>query len=89
MTEQIPDTQPGGYFVSAYEKPTTWLLLGPFAKHAEALARVEEVRSLACELDAYARFRAFGTVRLEVGSGKTGSANALIFKNNLNNDPMF
>lgn len=89
MSEQIPDTQPGDYFVSAYEKPTTWLLLGPFAKHVDALARVEEVRSLACELDPCAHFRAFGTVRLEVGSGKTGSANKIIFKDNLNNDPMF
>lgn len=75
MSTQEPDTAIGDYFVSARDAGQTWLLLGPFALHATALAFVEKVRTLAVDRDPLTHFYSFGTLRLVENSGKTGSAN--------------
>ena len=65
MTDtQQPDTQAGHYYVTMQRDTKYAFLLGPFDQHAEALARVEEVRELAYRLDPRSHFDAFGTGRL-------------------------
>jgi hypothetical protein len=62
---QTPDTKPGAYYVSAVDAGRTALLFGPFIDdHGGALAAVDRVRKVACDLDPRAQWYAFGTVRL-------------------------
>lgn len=62
---QTPDTKPGAYYVSAVDAGRTALLFGPYINnHAGALAAVERIQKVACELDPRAHWYAFGTVRL-------------------------
>jgi hypothetical protein len=52
--EQTPDPEPGNYYVSVPDdsrQPRLGLLLGPFTRHAEALANVGSARIKACECD--------------------------------------
>lgn len=70
-------TEPRDYFVSIVRSSTQrGLLTGPFATHTEALAHVDEARRIACELDEWAWFDAFGTCSLPKGSGKVGKLNS-------------
>lgn len=76
---QEPDSGPGPYYVSARDGPTTfWLLAGPFATHAEALALVERTRQVACEDEPRAFWYSFGTCRMKDGTTKPGSANHVL-----------
>lgn len=73
---QVPDTQPGNYYVSAVDGPRYFLLLGPFPNnHAAALAAVEEVRAFANDKVPQSHFYGFGTVRMALDHDKPGSAN--------------
>ena len=52
--EQTPDPEPGNYYVSVPDdsrQPRLGLLLGPFTRHAEALANVGRARIKACKCD--------------------------------------
>lgn len=62
---QCPDPQPAPYYVSVIDGPRYGLLLGPFPRHEEALAKVEAVRRKACELDGRAHWWGFGTCRVK------------------------
>ena len=75
MTDQQPDPRPGAYYVSVVDGPRHQILAGPFGTHAETLARVEECRRLANELDPRAHWYAFGACRVEGGT-RPGILNA-------------
>lgn len=65
---QEPDTKPGLYYVSAMnETGKKWVpLLGPFRDdHGAALAKVDGVRTLACDLDPRGTWWSYGTVRID------------------------
>ncbi len=71
--EQLPDDQPGDYFVSARDGERWALVSGPYVHdHAAALQDVRECRRLVEEVDPRAAFYAFGTCRFPAGSGKIG-----------------
>ena len=56
------------YYVSVIdpENPQRFgLLLGPFADHDQALARVDDVRQKASEVNAWGWFYAYGTCKSE------------------------
>ncbi len=53
-----------GYYVSIIRAKKRGLLLGPYASHDEALARVAEGRKMATAVDPWADFDAFGTCRI-------------------------
>ena len=78
---QQPDTTPGDYFVSVVDPRSTGgtgrmgLLSGPYRNHAAALADLEEVKRKAQDVDRWAVFYAFGTVRLKLDSGCVGVLN--------------
>jgi hypothetical protein len=70
---QVPDNEPGDYFVSAQDDGRFWLVSGPYVNdHAAALADVETCRSLCESHDSRAVWMAFGTCRLAVNSGTLG-----------------
>jgi hypothetical protein len=50
-----------GYYVTAIRDNRTGWLFGPIADHAVALAMVPAVRRLACTIDPWCDFDAFGT----------------------------
>ncbi len=75
---QTPDTEPGDYFVSVIDAGRCALLLGPFAKHQEALDEVDRVHAHAEKVDPWSHFYAFGTCRLALNSGKTGKFNEVL-----------
>ena len=60
-----PDPRPGHYYVSVIDPETgrRGLLAGPWSTHAESLAKVDDVRRIACDLDPRAHWYAFGTAR--------------------------
>lgn len=62
---QLPDYQPGAYYVSIIKGPQTILALGPFTRHARALGLVDSVRLRVhrAKLDPWAEF-GYGTRRL-------------------------
>ena len=71
---QAPDSRPGCYYVHAvggatsnvgHRDPGAWLVAGPYATHAEALALVADVKREACERDRRGGLLAWGTVRME------------------------
>lgn len=65
---QKPDTKPGLYYVSAMnETGRKWVpLLGPFPdNHAAALEKVDDVRTLACDIDPRGVWWSYGTVRID------------------------
>lgn len=67
-SSQQPDTKPGLYYVSAMnETGRKWVpLLGPFRdNHAAALAKVDGVRTLACDLDPRGTWWSYGTARID------------------------
>lgn len=78
-TTQTPDLQPGAYYVSVVDGARHSLALGPFIDdHAGALAKVDDVRNRAAELDGKAWFYAYGTCRLpKEGDLQAGTFNDL------------
>lgn len=62
---QQPDPRPGHYYVSAVDADRFWLVSGPYARHADALDAVSEVRARAEKRDSRAYFFAWGTCRTE------------------------
>ena len=61
---KTPDTKPGPYYVSATNNEKYWLMRGPFDRHADALAAVDETRERAYTLDPRSHWMAWGTCRL-------------------------
>jgi len=71
--EPAPDTAPGPYYVSSIRDGRKWALLsGPYATHAEALALVRKAAALCVDIDPWAAFDAFGTVRMAADYSKPG-----------------
>ncbi|PNE59667.1 hypothetical protein A8H39_00515 [Paraburkholderia fungorum] len=67
-THQQPDTKRDLYYVSAMnETGQKWVpLLGPFPDdHAAALGKVDDVRTLACDLDPRGVWWSYGTARID------------------------
>jgi hypothetical protein len=62
---QAPDPQPGHYYVSVIDGGRRGLIAGPWPTHAEALAAVDTVRAIACDVEPRAHFYAFGTARYD------------------------
>lgn len=54
------------------------LLAGPYETHAEALDRVAAVRKIAEDINAWAHFYAFGTVKLKQPPYPVGKLNHLL-----------
>lgn len=62
--QQLPDTQPGNYYVTIQDGGRTGILAGPFPNdHATALGMVDRASRLACQFSPQAHFAAFGTAR--------------------------
>jgi len=61
---QVPAPEPGNYYVSVVDSGRTGLLLGPFTQHVTALGWVDACRAHAEQVDHWAAFYAFGTVRM-------------------------
>lgn len=66
-TAENPDPRPGLYYVSVVDGGRYALALGPFDTHAEALARVDDVRDYCHDYDGKTRswFWGYGTCRIE------------------------
>lgn len=63
---QMPDTQPGPYYVSVMREDGEFRpLSGPYATHAEALAAQQKATDIAQELDCKAVWYSFGTMRVK------------------------
>lgn len=67
------DQRPGDYFVSAVDGDQFALASGPYPSHRAALDDLEAVKRQAINLDPGGWFYAWGTCRLEIGSGKLGA----------------
>ena len=63
-TTQEPDPRPGNYYVSVCDRDRYALLAGPWPTHVEALAKVDDVRRKAQEVDPRGIWYAYGTCRL-------------------------
>ncbi len=61
---QEPDPRPGRYYVTVRDGKQVGYLLGPFARHVDALVCVDTARKLAIAGDPKAHFYGFGTARL-------------------------
>ena len=59
-----PDTRPGSYYVSVIDADRFALALGPYDRHADALANVERVSRYVHEHDSKAVWYGFGTCRI-------------------------
>jgi hypothetical protein len=68
-----------GFYVSAIDGKRSSLMLGPFASHEAALARVDACRRKADDLDGRAWFWAWGTCRVVTEKSlPKGTMNAII-----------
>jgi hypothetical protein len=85
--KQQPDTEPGNYYVSIIRDGRVGLLAGPFRKHADALAMVDQARTEAEKADPRAAFDSFGTVRLADDYTKPGVLNARLGLSTTNRNP--
>lgn len=68
-----PDLRPGFFYVTAIRSDGAWVpLLGPFKTHLDALAKVDEARGKAMEVDDRAPWYSYGTSRFEdhIGPGR-------------------
>lgn len=66
------------YYVSVVDGPQFNVLAGPYKTHAEALAMVEPVRTLAVELVPQSWFYGFGTVAMAANFTKPGKLSAIL-----------
>jgi hypothetical protein len=78
---QQPDPRPGNYYVSIVRNAGSpgqrlGLLAGPFPQHQTALDLVDRARGLAENVDPWAAFDAFGTVRMADDYTQPGVLNA-------------
>ena len=73
---QPADPSPGNYYVSAKDGPRVALLAGPFPVHQRALDMVDQARRLANEVNPWAAFWAFGTLKMADGYTRPGAFNA-------------
>jgi hypothetical protein len=72
-----PDTKPGNYYVSVRDGKRFDFLAGPFKdNHQAALDCVARCREILVDLDPWADFHAFGTVRIDYDYDKPGKLNA-------------
>ena len=63
---QVPDTQPGPYYISVMKNSGDCRALsGPYEKHADALALVDKARRISEQMDDRAIWYAFGTLRIK------------------------
>jgi len=79
--ERNPDGRSGAYYVTVIDGGRFGLALGPFDTHAEALARVSDVRDYCHAYDNKGRswFWAYGTSRMERSDDNpTGTLNAAL-----------
>lgn len=70
-----------GYYVTVRKGPRTGRLLGPYTTREAADANVERARTVAIQVDSWAWFYEFGTVRIATQRGRAlppGRFNALI-----------
>ena len=72
----VCDTEPGNYYVSIIRDGKTALLFGPCRAHCFALAMVDKTRRLAQDLDPWAAFDSFGTVRMADDYREPGKLNS-------------
>ena len=72
---QEPDLTPGNYYVSIKDGQKFGLLAGPFKTHAEAIAMVGQASAMAKEVDPWAAFASFGTVKMADSYMKPGVLN--------------
>jgi hypothetical protein len=79
MATQQPDTAPGNYYVSVRDGTRAGLLVGPFPNdHAGALAWVVAAQRKAEEVDPWAAFYGFGTVRMKQTYDEPGILNEML-----------
>jgi len=80
-TTQEPDPQPGNYYCSVFDPSDNaghgrlGLILGPFARHADALANLDAARNKASEVCRDAIWYSFGTVRCKDDCTQPGTLN--------------
>lgn len=60
------------FYVTAIDGRKTIPLSGPYPTHAEAVARVDEIRELAIKMDPGAAFASFGTTAMKSSYKKRG-----------------
>lgn len=74
--DQMPDPQPGNYYVTVRDSDDYRCLVGPFPDdHTGALAWVDRANRLACDLDPKAHWYSYGTARLPADYAKPGILN--------------
>lgn len=79
--ERNPDGRRGAYYVTVIDGGRFALALGPFDRHAEALAHVDAVRGYCHAYDNKTRswFWAYGTSRMErADDNPTGTLNPVL-----------
>lgn len=65
------------FYVTARRGQRTAWLLGPYARHADALANVERANAAACEIDPACWFDGFGTTQATVREGRSAPPGVL------------
>lgn len=63
LSTQEPDPRPGNYYVSVKDGARVSFLAGPYPRHQQALDLVEAVRAKANDINSWAAFYSFGTLR--------------------------
>lgn len=77
----MADTKEGNYYVSVVSGARLGLLVGPFVNdHQTALDMVDKARKIACDVNPWVWFYAFGTVRMPSDYTKPGVLNDLLIK---------
>jgi hypothetical protein len=71
----VVDREAGYYYVSVVDGPRLGLLLGPFRKHQQARRFLKRAKERAMEVNLWAVFYGFGTVRMADGD-RAGVLNA-------------
>lgn len=74
-TEQAPDPSPGNYYCSVRDGERLGLLIGPLPSHQAALTALPLVKSKAQQVDAFAAFYSFGTVKMKDDFTRPGTLN--------------
>ncbi len=67
----------GGYYVSAIDAGTTYLMAGPYNTHEAALADVDKALRIADDIDGRAWFMGWGTIRMRNDYRIPGKLNEL------------
>lgn len=64
LAHLIPMTKQTGYYVTVIRNGKTGWLLGPIADHEIAKMMVGPIRRIACKIDPFCDFDAFGTASI-------------------------